>query len=255
MLEMGKKIWISLLTSDVRCRCPLNVCCVQPHSKHFHDSARLAVCFGLLLIGVFFSNKTWKHKACHHYHLGILGWILSHMQKRASPRLWSIWIRKSQCSSMGKFRRRSSECNFELFELFSRPSSIRQKNYGVHPLEKSEKSYYDREQFTRASVLRSVQGIHAPLRLLAERRAAGKVGHLPCLPRSNLMADVLDGRDELLLPEDIFNSKSLKAYLLVFNPFFRSKRVLRSKSTPTPGNGTSTGNPLNKYFLIIFIGH
>ena len=71
-------------------------------------------------------------------------------------------------------------------------------------MENSEKSYASREQYRKASILRSVQGIHAPLRLLAERKAALQVGHLPCLPRSNLMVDVLDGNDELILPNDIY---------------------------------------------------
>lgn len=79
----------------------------------------------------------------------------------------------------------------------------------MHPLEKLGKSHYDREQYRNLTMLRTVQGIHAPLRLLAEQKAASKVGHLPFLSsRSNLMLDVLNGRDELITPNDIFDSKS-----------------------------------------------
>ncbi|XP_017487057.1 PREDICTED: proteasome maturation protein-like [Rhagoletis zephyria] len=88
-------------------------------------------------------------------------------------------------------------------------SSVKQQAYGSTPLEKLEKSAFDREQYRNMTMLRSVQGIHAPLRLLAERKAASHVGHLPFLPRSNLMLDVLEGRDEMITPNEIFNGKPL----------------------------------------------
>ena len=46
--------------------------------------------------------------------------------------------------------------------------------------------------------LRQVQGVHAPLRLSAELRAAGCVGRLPFLQSSNVMRDTLTGRDDTL---------------------------------------------------------
>ncbi|KAJ6225854.1 hypothetical protein RDWZM_004399 [Blomia tropicalis] len=84
-------------------------------------------------------------------------------------------------------------------------SSVKQRNYGVHPLEKLEKLHQDRTLYQDLTMLRSVQGIHAPLRLLAERKAASNVGHLPFLPRSNFMLDVLSGNDEMIQPCDIYS--------------------------------------------------
>lgn len=57
-------------------------------------------------------------------------------------------------------------------------------------------------------VAKETQGLHAPLRLLMERQAAAQVTRLPFLPSSGLMRDVLDGRDEDLGPECIFNDPS-----------------------------------------------
>ena len=54
-------------------------------------------------------------------------------------------------------------------------------------------------------ILKQTQGMHAPLRLMMERDAADRVSRLPFLPSSRLMRDVLDGRDEDLGPEAVFN--------------------------------------------------
>lgn len=53
-------------------------------------------------------------------------------------------------------------------------------------------------------MLRNVQGLHAPLRIAMERNAAKKIGRLPFLPSSNIMLDVLTGRDIEVGPEDIY---------------------------------------------------
>ncbi|KAH9422584.1 hypothetical protein DERP_003261 [Dermatophagoides pteronyssinus] len=85
------------------------------------------------------------------------------------------------------------------------PSSIRQSNYGGHPLERLEKTRLARDEYRDLQILRSVQGIQAPLRQLAERKSAANVGRLPFLPSSNLMMDVLLGHDEMIMPENIYD--------------------------------------------------
>jgi proteasome maturation protein len=45
-------------------------------------------------------------------------------------------------------------------------------------------------------MLRNTQGLHAPLRLAMEITSAEKIGRLPFLPSSNVMRDVILGRDE-----------------------------------------------------------
>lgn len=121
---------------------------------------------------------------------------------------------------------------------------MKQQAYGSTPLEKLEKSAFDREQYRNLTMLRAVQGIQAPLRLLAERKAASNIGHMPFLPRSNLMLDVLEGRDELITPNEIFNSKQKQNMKMLFSQlissfYFRSSRVWRSSAASSHDHGTS----------------
>lgn len=55
------------------------------------------------------------------------------------------------------------------------------------------------------SILRNTQGLHAPMRLKMELNAASKIGRLPFLPSSNIMIDVLTGRDIEIGFEDFLN--------------------------------------------------
>jgi len=65
-------------------------------------------------------------------------------------------------------------------------------------LEASEKNYFAQAEQREFSRLAKVQGIHAPLRLVVERKVVSRGGHLPFLPRSNASLDVLTGRDEMI---------------------------------------------------------
>lgn len=65
------------------------------------------------------------------------------------------------------------------------------------------------------AILRNTQGLHAPLRIAMEMKAASKIGHLPFLPSSNLMMDVLTGRDLEIGPEDIFNTNEFNETMLM----------------------------------------
>lgn len=56
------------------------------------------------------------------------------------------------------------------------------------------------------TVLRNTQGLHAPLRIAMELKSARKIGRLPFLQSSNIMHDVLTGRDLEIGPEDVFNT-------------------------------------------------
>ncbi|KPJ01936.1 Proteasome maturation protein [Papilio xuthus] len=65
-----------------------------------------------------------------------------------------------------------------------------------HPLEASERNYYLNEEKMNMAMLRNIQGLHAPLKL---------IGRLPFLPSSNLQHEVLTGRDLDIGFEDILN--------------------------------------------------
>lgn len=76
------------------------------------------------------------------------------------------------------------------------------------------------------ALLKKTQGLHAPLKLMMERNAASKVGRLPFLHSSNVMLEVLEGRDDEIGPEDVLNGKRLKQLsvnlLFIFSNHFRS---------------------------------
>jgi len=45
-------------------------------------------------------------------------------------------------------------------------------------------------------LLRNMQGLHAPLRIAMELKATENIGRLPFLSSSNVMRDVLLGKDQ-----------------------------------------------------------
>lgn len=59
-------------------------------------------------------------------------------------------------------------------------------------------------------MLRNTQGLHAPLRIGMELKAASKIGRLPFLQSSNAMFDSLTGRDVDIGPEDVFNTPEFR---------------------------------------------
>lgn len=75
-------------------------------------------------------------------------------------------------------------------------------------------------------ILRSVQGIHAPLRLMMERKMASKVGHLPILPSSNVMLETLEGRDETIDFNDLYNGRlSQSRSVSIYNNGFSCRSI------------------------------
>jgi len=76
---------------------------------------------------------------------------------------------------------------------------------GRHPLEYSEKHYHENQGKNDMMLLRNSQGLHAPLRLMMERKVASKVQRLPGMASSNLMFDILTGRLDDIEFADILN--------------------------------------------------
>ncbi|KAF8633995.1 hypothetical protein AX15_001169 [Amanita polypyramis BW_CC] len=56
----------------------------------------------------------------------------------------------------------------------------------------------------RLSLKRDIYGMHAPMRLLMERKLVATNPHMSVLPQSNLHLDILMGRDEVIEPTDVF---------------------------------------------------
>ncbi|KAG8919432.1 hypothetical protein FRC02_001676 [Tulasnella sp. 418] len=62
----------------------------------------------------------------------------------------------------------------------------------------------------KLTLQRNMYGIHAPVRLLMERKIVGFNPHMPALPTSNLSLDILMGRDETLDVADFFGGMIAK---------------------------------------------
>ncbi|XP_075448296.1 proteasome maturation protein isoform X1 [Ascaphus truei] len=77
-----------------------------------------------------------------------------------------------------------------------------------HPMELSEKNFQINQEKVNFSTLRNIQGLHAPLKLQMEFRAAKQVQRLPFLQSSNIALDSLSGNDESIGFEDILNDPS-----------------------------------------------
>ncbi|XP_055390032.1 proteasome maturation protein [Condylostylus longicornis] len=67
-----------------------------------------------------------------------------------------------------------------------------------HVLKLAQKDYDMNHHNINMQILRNRDGLHAPLKLSMEIASAKKIGRLPFLPSSNVMLDVLTGRDEII---------------------------------------------------------
>ncbi|SJL05303.1 uncharacterized protein ARMOST_08669 [Armillaria ostoyae] len=65
-------------------------------------------------------------------------------------------------------------------------------------------SWEETQDNLKLTMQRNVYGLHAPMRLLMERRIVADSPHMPALPQSNLHLDILMGRDETIAPADVF---------------------------------------------------
>ncbi|TFK40925.1 proteasome maturation factor UMP1 [Crucibulum laeve] len=56
----------------------------------------------------------------------------------------------------------------------------------------------------KLTLQRNIYGMHAPMRLMMERRIVASNPHITDMPHSNIHLDILMGRDETIDPTDIF---------------------------------------------------
>uniref|UniRef100_A0A8C1V761 Proteasome maturation protein n=1 Tax=Cyprinus carpio TaxID=7962 RepID=A0A8C1V761_CYPCA len=101
-------------------------------------------------------------------------------------------------------------------------SSVKNELLPSHPLELSEKNFQLNQDKMNFNTLRNIQGLHAPLKLQMEYRAARQIQRLPFLPSSNLALDTLRGTDDTIGFEDILNGmkkhSSLHGLMYIFLP-------------------------------------
>ncbi|XP_031428609.1 proteasome maturation protein [Clupea harengus] len=84
-------------------------------------------------------------------------------------------------------------------------SSVKNELLPSHTLEISEKNFQLNQDKMNFSTLRNIQGLHAPLKLQMEYKAARQIQRLPFLQSSNLALDTLRGSDDTIGFEDILN--------------------------------------------------
>uniref|UniRef100_A0A669BU37 Proteasome maturation protein n=1 Tax=Oreochromis niloticus TaxID=8128 RepID=A0A669BU37_ORENI len=84
-------------------------------------------------------------------------------------------------------------------------TSVKNELLPSHPLELSEKNFQLNQDKMNFSTLRNIQGLHAPLKLQMEYRAARQIQRLPFLQSSNLALDTLRNSDESIGFEDVLN--------------------------------------------------
>ncbi|XP_006138982.2 proteasome maturation protein isoform X2 [Pelodiscus sinensis] len=87
-------------------------------------------------------------------------------------------------------------------------TSVKNELLPSHPLELSEKNFQLNQDKMNLSTLRNIQGLHAPLKLQMEFKAAKQIQRLPFLHSSNIALDTLRGNDECIGFEDILNDPS-----------------------------------------------
>ncbi|KAM6953781.1 proteasome maturation protein, partial [Aplochiton taeniatus] len=87
-------------------------------------------------------------------------------------------------------------------------TSVKNELLPSHGLELSEKNFQLSQDKMNFSTLRNIQGLHAPLKLQMEYRAARQIQRLPFLQSSNLALDTLRGSDESIGFEDVLNDPS-----------------------------------------------
>ncbi|KAF5282160.1 hypothetical protein FQR65_LT02857 [Abscondita terminalis] len=103
-----------------------------------------------------------------------------------------------------------NENNYGLPSLMTTGLASADAGESSHHLITSERNYHTSRHAMNMAILRNTQGLHAPLKICMELKAAKQIGRLPFLHSSNVMHDVLTGRDLEIGPEDIFNTSEFR---------------------------------------------
>ncbi|KAL0059662.1 hypothetical protein AAF712_013565 [Marasmius tenuissimus] len=77
----------------------------------------------------------------------------------------------------------------------------------------------------KLTMMRNVHGLHAPMRLLMERKMVTMNPHMPALPQSNIHLDILMGRDEAVEPGDVFGEPIRAPPLDIHADMERKRRI------------------------------
>ncbi|KAG8220144.1 proteasome maturation factor UMP1-domain-containing protein [Butyriboletus roseoflavus] len=84
------------------------------------------------------------------------------------------------------------------------PRSIAAETKSRGDIENRLSRWEETQDNFKLTMLRNLYGVHAPARLLMERKIVAANPHMPGMGRNNIHLDILMGRDETLDPEDVF---------------------------------------------------
>jgi proteasome maturation protein len=88
--------------------------------------------------------------------------------------------------------------------LLHGPRSLATEISNENPLKKRLESWEETQDNLKLTLHRNTYGLHAPMRLLMERKIVTSTPHMPGVPQSDIHLDILMGRDETIDPVDIF---------------------------------------------------
>ncbi|KAF9243744.1 proteasome maturation factor UMP1, partial [Melanogaster broomeanus] len=84
------------------------------------------------------------------------------------------------------------------------PLSIAAETKSRGGLENRLTRWEETQDNLKLTMLRDLHGVHAPTRLLMERKIVAANPHMPGMGQGNIHLDILMGRDETLEPADFF---------------------------------------------------
>ncbi|KAF7784523.1 hypothetical protein Agabi119p4_688 [Agaricus bisporus var. burnettii] len=84
------------------------------------------------------------------------------------------------------------------------PRSLAAEVKSTNGIKNRIENWEETQDRTKLTMLRTVYGMHAPMRLLMERKIVKPSPSFPGMPQSSLHLDILMGRDELIEPADVF---------------------------------------------------
>ncbi|KIO24967.1 hypothetical protein M407DRAFT_244259 [Tulasnella calospora MUT 4182] len=77
----------------------------------------------------------------------------------------------------------------------------------------------------KLNMQRNLYGLHAPVRLMMERKLVGYNPHFPTLKQSNIHLDILMGRDETLDATDLFADPIMGPEFQIHSDMEKKRRI------------------------------
>lgn len=90
------------------------------------------------------------------------------------------------------------------------PRSIATEVKTVSPIRHRLENWEQTQDNLKLTMQRNIDGLHAPVRLLMERKIVSSMAQMPTMPQSNLHLDILMGRDEILDVGDFFGGVEMR---------------------------------------------